>query len=43
MSEKFQLREVYAKCVQIYQQIGGICEISSDISCYLPFAKMHTK
>jgi hypothetical protein len=26
--------DVYANLVRIYYQIGGICEVGSDILCY---------
>ena len=31
--KKFDQRDVYANHVRIYRQIGGICELSSDILC----------
>jgi len=36
--EKFDHREEYTNYVRIYRKIGGICEIGSDISCYIQFA-----
>ena len=31
----FDQKDVYANLVRIYRQIVGICEVGSDISCYL--------